>query len=124
MENIKNVKIGQRIKETRLEQGLSLDEVAHKVGVAKSTIQRYESGAIGKIKLPVVESIAKGLKVNPAWLLCKTDDKTVPRAENEISDYINAFENCKELHELFNIAVNSSPAMIKKIIEIFKIINS
>ena len=120
---MENFKIGQRIKETRLELGLSLDEVANKVGVAKSTIQRYESGAIGKIKLPIVESIAKELKVNPAWLLCKSNDKDIPNIENEISEYVRVFENREDLRELFNIAVNSPPSMVKKIIDIFKIIN-
>ena len=116
-----NIEIGMRIKQTRLELGLSLDEVAKSVGVAKSTIQRYESGSIGKIKLPVVESIAKYLKVNPAWLLCKSDKKEAPNIEIEISKYVGAFKERPDLQELFHIAVNYSPEKVRKIIKILEI---
>lgn len=69
-----NYEIGQRIKARRQELDLTLDEVAHQIGLAKSTIQRYENGKIEKLKLPVVEAIANALNVNPAWICCKTDD--------------------------------------------------
>ena len=69
-----NLEIGIRIAERRTQLGLTMDDIAQKIGVAKSTIQRYEKGQIQKIKLPVIESIASALSVNPAWLIGKTDD--------------------------------------------------
>lgn len=69
-----NAEIGIRIAERRNELGLTMDEVAQKIGVAKSTIQRYEKGQIKKIKLPVIESIAAALFVNPDWLIGNTDN--------------------------------------------------
>lgn len=60
--------IGERIKYARSLRNRTLDEVAGDIGVTKSTIQRYENGLIGKPKIPVLESIAKSLKVNPSWL--------------------------------------------------------
>lgn len=72
-----NAEIGQRIYTTRMRRGMTLDEVAAKVGVAKSTIQRYEKGTISKIKLPVLESIAAVLRVNPNWLIGNVDDPSV-----------------------------------------------
>lgn len=70
-----NIEIGKRIKNERERQGLTLREVADKIGVAASTIQRYEAGSISKIKLPVIEAIANKLNVNPAWLIGKSNDK-------------------------------------------------
>lgn len=67
-----NAEIGSRLKSIRLEKGYTLDEVAASVGVAKSTIQRYEAGKISSIKLPVIESIARFLNVNPAWVIGKS----------------------------------------------------
>jgi len=64
-----NRQIGNRIKNRRKELKLTLQEVADKVGVASSTIQRYESGQISQYKLPVLESIAKAINVNPTWLV-------------------------------------------------------
>lgn len=72
----KNMQTGKRIQERREELGLNLGDIAQKVGVAVSTIQRYEKGKIEKIKLPVIEAIAKALAVDPAWLLGQTDCPT------------------------------------------------
>lgn len=36
--------LGERIKELRLERGLSQKELADKIGVATNTISQYESG--------------------------------------------------------------------------------
>ena len=53
-----NKEIGLRIESRRKELGLTLDDIAQDVGVAKSTIQRYEKGTIDKLKLPVIDAIA------------------------------------------------------------------
>lgn len=66
--------MGLRIEQRRKELNLTLQEVAADVGVAASTIQRYEKGRFGKIKLPVIEAIAAALQVNPEWLIGDTDD--------------------------------------------------
>lgn len=63
--------IGRRIHEARLLREMSLQDVANKVHVARSTIQRYESGRIETVKLPVIEAIAKALNVSPGWLTGK-----------------------------------------------------
>ena len=69
-----HAQIGARIESRRKELDMTLSEVAADVGVATSTIQRYEKGKFGKIKLPVIEAIANTLSVNPDWLIGKTDD--------------------------------------------------
>lgn len=73
--------IGHRIKTRRKELKFTLQEIADRVGVASSTIQRYESGSIKQLKLPVIESIAKSINVNPVWLI-----KKEAKQETEISD--------------------------------------
>lgn len=70
---MQNQMIGERIGLRRKQLGLTLDDIAQEIGVAKSTVQRYEKGTIEKIKLPVLEAIARVLSVDPAWLCCKTD---------------------------------------------------
>ena len=75
-ENASHRLIGQRIEQRRKELGLTLQEVSLEVGVAASTIQRYEKGRFEKIKLPVIEAIAEALSVNPAWITGHTDDPT------------------------------------------------
>lgn len=77
-----NKEIGLRIAHTRNELGLTMDDVAKKVGVAKSTIQRYEKGTIKKLKLPVIESIAYVLNVDPNWIIGNTESKE-PKVRKE-----------------------------------------
>lgn len=69
-----NVDLGHRIKQRRTDLGLTQGDIAAEVGVAISTIQRYETGSIERVKLPVVEAIARALHVNPDWLVGKTPD--------------------------------------------------
>lgn len=66
--------IGFRIKQRREELGLTLEDIASQVKVARSTIQRYETGSISRPKLPVLYSISQSLRVSPDWLLGITDD--------------------------------------------------
>lgn len=73
-----NAEIGNRIKYARDLRDVTLDDIAKKVGVAKSTIQRYEAGKITTIKIPVVESIAIALNVNPSWIVGKSEDMELP----------------------------------------------
>ena len=63
-----NALIGTRIKAARDLRGKTFDEIADDIGVAKSTVQRYEAGKISKIKIPVLNAIANSLDVNPVWL--------------------------------------------------------
>ncbi len=79
-----NAEIGYRIYTTRMQRGLTLDDIAARVGVAKSTIQRYEKGSIAKIKLPVIESIAYVLRVNPNWLIGNVSDPSIETMPNNI----------------------------------------
>lgn len=70
-----NKEIGSRLKDRRLELKLTLQDIATEIGVTKSTVQRYENGAIDNLKLPVIEAMARVLSVEPSWLLGKNDQK-------------------------------------------------
>ena len=65
--------IGARLKQRRKELGLTLDDIAISIGVAKSTIQRYEAGFIRTPKIPVIASIARVLHVSEDWLFGKSE---------------------------------------------------
>ena len=65
--------IGGRIKEIRKEKDMTLEEVAKRIGVAKSTIQRYEAGLITSPKQPVLAAMAKAFNISEEWL-CGTSN--------------------------------------------------
>lgn len=65
--------VGNRIKDRRLELGLTLDELASKVGYSdKSTLSRVENG---KTDMPLkkLDKIAQVLDVTPAYLIGFTE---------------------------------------------------
>lgn len=57
------------LKAARLQAGMTLDEVAQKVGVSRQAIQRYESGVIQNIPSDNIEKIANILGVSPGVLM-------------------------------------------------------
>ena len=67
-----------KLKERRLELGLTLDEVAKKVGVSKATVSRWETGEIENMRRDRIAALAKVLKVDPNFILEIDFDKNDP----------------------------------------------
>lgn len=61
--------VGERIKFRREQLGLSVEEVAKKLGKSRATIYRYESNEIENMPITVLEPLAKILLVSPAYLM-------------------------------------------------------
>ena len=60
---------GDRIKQRRLELGLTADDLAEKIGKSRATIYRYENGDIENMPTPVLAPLAKALDTTPADLM-------------------------------------------------------
>ena len=88
---MKNVEIGKRIQQRRKALNISVVDIAARTGLSKATIHRYESGDIKDIKLPVLETIAEILDVNPTWLLGKTE--TMERLEYKTTNLLIALDH-------------------------------
>ena len=69
--------IALRIKERREQLGLSAEQLAEKIGKAKTTIYRYESGFIEKMPSSVLSDIAKALNVSPTYLMGLEDSASI-----------------------------------------------
>ena len=67
--------IGQRLYDARTERGYTLEEAGNRIGVHKSTIQRWENGKTEKISLAAIEILAEYYNVNSAWLSGKDVSK-------------------------------------------------
>lgn len=57
--------IGKLIKRKRLEKGLTLEQVANKVGVGKSTVSKWERGAILNMKKDKIDALSLILEIDP-----------------------------------------------------------
>ena len=63
------MKIGEKIKELRKQKGLSVEEVADKLGVSVSTQYRYENASITKIPIDVIDKLCKILDTTTGELM-------------------------------------------------------
>jgi transcriptional regulator with XRE-family HTH domain len=61
--------IGELISTRRKELRLTLEEVAHIVGVSKSTVKKWESGFIANMRRDKIPLIAKALQISPSALI-------------------------------------------------------
>lgn len=68
--------IGSKIKNRRLELGLSVEELAKRINKNRATIYRYESSEIENLPITVLEPLAKALETTPAKLMSWQDDTT------------------------------------------------
>lgn len=53
------------IREKRLSLGMTMKEVADKVGVSEATISRWESGEISNMRRGAISALAKALNISP-----------------------------------------------------------
>ena len=58
-----------KIKELRSKHKLTLEEVASKVGVGKSTVRKWETGMIANMRRDKIADLAKALGTTPAYLM-------------------------------------------------------
>lgn len=101
------VAIGQRIKARREQLGLTLDDVAQRIGVTKGTVSRYENGVIARLKVPVLESIARVLDMEPKELIDPSSSPTYSKTTitpEQISNYFASLSDDQLLATLQELA--------------------
>lgn len=97
---------GDRIKQRRIELGLTADDLAQKIGKSRATIYRYENGDIENMPTPILEPLARALDTTPADLMGWESTADVPmervpsKAESVQSSSVSA--QCKEIIEVCN----------------------
>lgn len=76
--------VGELIKKTRMEKGLTQEELADKVGVKKSAVAKWENGRVSEIKRSNLKNLADALGLNPNELL--GEQATKQSASDELTD--------------------------------------
>lgn len=61
--------MAQKIKELRLSNDLTLEQVANAVGVGKSTVRKWETGMIANMRRDKIAALAKALHTTPEYLM-------------------------------------------------------
>ena len=75
--------VGELIAKRRKELGLSVGELAEKLGKSRATVYRYETGAIENLPAAVLVPLAKALNTSPDELmgLNRESEETLKREE-------------------------------------------
>jgi transcriptional regulator with XRE-family HTH domain len=91
--------IGERIKEQRKKIGLSVDDLAFKLGKNRATIYRYESEEIENLSVSIIDDLAKALHISPAYLMGWEEKAPLITLNEELTPY---GQKNKELLDLYH----------------------
>ena len=80
--------VGERVKERRTELNLTMPELGKRVGVNKSTIQRYEADGVDPKRTMIINGLAEALLTTPEWLTGLSEDKEYDMEEH-IKNYLD-----------------------------------
>jgi transcriptional regulator with XRE-family HTH domain len=118
--NSVDVYVGARVRERRTALGLSLDELATRIGVVAQQLQKYETGA-NRISASRLFEVATALAVPVAWFYVGIDGASVAAEHPSVStDSLTAVEQLPELISVF-MQIECS-ALRQKLIELCRII--
>ena len=87
--------IGDRIRAKRQDLGLSVDELAARLGKNRATVYRYENGNIENLPVGILEPLATALETTPAYLIGLVDSAVLstpsePTITNNLPDKAKA----------------------------------
>lgn len=135
--------IGQRIKNRRKLVGLSVEELAAKLGKNRATVYRYESDDIENMPTTVLVPIAKALGTTPAYLMGWTDDegnenmmddpdragqvshfvaskKAPATADAELDEYLEELRTRPEMKMFFSVAKGATKEQVERSVKIIE----
>ena len=87
------MKVGDRIKNRRIELGMSVDDVVAKLGINRATVYRYESNEIEKFKITVLKPLAKVLQTTPDYLMGWNENTPITPKEKRLAEAYMAMKN-------------------------------
>ena len=101
-----------KIKQLRLERGMTLEQVAVIVGVGKSTVRKWETGMIANMKRDKIALLARALSTTPAYLMGWKEESTTPIVEPQVT------ESEQMLLDLFRKVPDNKQEMIIQMIQV------
>lgn len=66
--------MGERIKQLRIANGLTQEELGKYIGVQKAAIRKYEKGEVKNMKRSSIQILSNLFKVSPSYLMCIEDE--------------------------------------------------
>lgn len=94
------MRIGERIKQRRLELGYTADTLAKMLNKNRATIYRYENGDIENMPIDVLEPLAKALITTPAYLMGWSSEQSTKKNPNAQTSTNMPVNNSKDERDI------------------------
>lgn len=105
--------IGNRIKSLRTQRGMTIDDLAGKLGKNRTTVYRYENGDIENLPLDALKPLAEILETSPAYLM-GWEDKPNDEAAT-VSDFVKLIRTQRNMSvEDFSKEIGISPEKLRE----------
>lgn len=85
--------MGEYIKQLRIENGWSQEQLGKKVGVNRAAVNKWEQGTVENIKRSTIKKLSEIFDVSPCDLMC-WDDKSQKKAIQKETQVCEIFEQC------------------------------
>lgn len=126
------MRIGERIKQRRLELGYTADALAKLLNKNRATIYRYENGDIENMPIDVLEPLAKALNTTPAYLMGwqephqqnKSTQKEGYYVDPETAEYAEMLRTRPEMRMLFSASRGISKEEMQEAVNYIEFIKS
>lgn len=126
------MRIGERIKQRRLELGYTADALAKLLNKNRATIYRYENGDIENMPIDVLEPLAKALNTTPAYLMGwqephqqnKSIQKEGYYVDPETAEYAEMLRTRPEMRMLFSASRGISKEEMQEAVNYIEFIKS
>ena len=119
--------MGQRIHEKREAAGLSVEELAEKIGVSRQTVYKWEKGIVKNIDRDYIGKMAGLFKCEPEWLMHMENSRVTVTYSAEGREPVEAIVTKEPIMgvsnkraQLYKVALEVKPENLQTAIDILK----
>lgn len=115
---------GDRIKNLRINNKMTLEEVGEKIGVSKQTLYKYENNIITNIPSDKIEGLAKVFNISPAVIMGWDKDNEQYYQDKEAAEYAEMLRTRPEMRLLFSASRGISKEEMQEAVNYIEFIKS
>lgn len=115
---------GDRIKNLRINNKMTLEEVGEKIGVSKQTLYKYENNIITNIPSDKIEGLAKVFNISPAVIMGWDKDDEQYYQDKEAAEYAEMLRTRPEMRLLFSASRGISKEEMQEAVNYIEFIKS
>lgn len=115
---------GDRIKNLRINNKMTLEEVGEKIGVSKQTLYKYENNIITNIPSDKIEGLARVFNISPAVIMGWDKDDEQYYQDKEAAEYAEILHIRPEMRLLFSASREISKEEMQEVVNYIEFIKS